>query len=270
MNAPAPSALAVRAADLRDPGECARLDAFVAEHPDGGSLPSPAMEPDGRARLRPARALSGRRAWRRPGRLPAADRGPLAPVRQRLRGFAASPPAAASSPTTKRPPRRWPRRAGRSPAGTAATARASRRPACRRAGRRQQGTYSSFDRDLPGDDEALLASLPRRQRAEVRKRARKFELDDVGRRRPIPSRRALSRLSESVRNLGTPIFPRASVRGGARRIRRRRRHRPRPQGRPSARRHAQSLFQGNVPALLGRRHPRGAATGAPTTSSITS
>lgn len=73
---------------------------------------------------------------------------------------------------------------------------------------RFEGTYSSFARDLPGTDEAILNAIPRKQRAEVR-RARGFgfevrvgcdsrDLDDHYR-----------VYSESVRNLGTPVFPRA-------------------------------------------------------------
>ena len=84
MNAPAPGLTArASAPPISRSGRGARIDAFVAEHPDGAHLPPPAMEPGGRARLRPARALSGRRARRRAGRLPAAHRDPLAPVRQR-------------------------------------------------------------------------------------------------------------------------------------------------------------------------------------------
>lgn len=71
-----------------------------------------------------------------------------------------------------------------------------------------EGTYANFTRDLPGDGAVLLASIPRRQRAEV-KRGMDFALEtSAGNDRR--HRDAHFRVySESVRNLGTPVFPRA-------------------------------------------------------------
>ena len=71
--------------------------------------------------------------------------------------------------------------------------------------RRTEGVYASFVRDLPACDAAILQSIPRKQRAEVR-RALGFELDveigrDVARHHRV--------YGESVRNLGSPVFPRA-------------------------------------------------------------
>lgn len=69
---------------------------------------------------------------------------------------------------------------------------------------RAEGTYAGFVRDLPRGDEEILTAIPRKQRAEVR-RALGFGLKvDVGR-DPAPHYRAYA---ESVRNLGTPVFPR--------------------------------------------------------------
>lgn len=70
------------------------------------------------------------------------------------------------------------------------------------------GIYANFDRALPADEEALLGSIPRRQRAEVR-RALSFDLEtSAGNDRR--HRDAHFRVyAESVRNLGTPVFPRA-------------------------------------------------------------
>lgn len=75
----------------------------------------------------------------------------------------------------------------------------------------REDTYAGFARDLPLDDEAILKAIPRKQRAEVR-RAQTFGLNvRVGR-----SERDLAEhyrvYSESVRNLGTPVFPRALFR----------------------------------------------------------
>jgi FemAB-related protein (PEP-CTERM system-associated) len=69
-------------------------------------------------------------------------------------------------------------------------------------------TYVGFDRPLAKDDEAELLAIPRKARAEVRK-AISFELET----RVGASKQDLadhfSAYSESVRNLGTPVFPKA-------------------------------------------------------------
>ncbi len=67
-----------------------------------------------------------------------------------------------------------------------------------------EGTYAGFVRDLPADEEAILATIPRKQRAEVR-RAMTFGLE-VGMGDADAHYRTYA---ESVRNLGTPVFPRA-------------------------------------------------------------
>jgi len=72
------------------------------------------------------------------------------------------------------------------------------------AGWRYEGdVYAGFARALPSEDEAILAAIPRKQRAEVR-RALGYGLDvAVGRDRAAHFRT----YAESVRNLGTPAFP---------------------------------------------------------------
>ena len=70
---------------------------------------------------------------------------------------------------------------------------------------RATGVYAGFARGLPQGDEAILKSIPRKQRAEVR-RALGFGLDvSVG--RDLDAHYRV--YAESVRNLGTPVFPRA-------------------------------------------------------------
>lgn len=71
-----------------------------------------------------------------------------------------------------------------------------------------EDTYLGFVRPLAEDEEAQLQAIPRKQRAEVR-RALSFDLDvQVGSR--AEDLAAHYRVySESVRNLGTPVFPRA-------------------------------------------------------------
>ena len=72
------------------------------------------------------------------------------------------------------------------------------------------GSYLGFARDLAADDEAELLAIPRKQRAEVR-RALGFDLD-VG---PCTLEDHYAVYAESVRNLGTPVFPRALLRAVA-------------------------------------------------------
>ncbi|RJF91620.1 FemAB family XrtA/PEP-CTERM system-associated protein [Sphingomonas cavernae] len=73
---------------------------------------------------------------------------------------------------------------------------------------RSEGVYAGFSRPISGDDEAELLAIPRKQRAEVR-RALGFDLTvETG--SAQRDRDAHYRVyAESVRNLGTPVFPRA-------------------------------------------------------------
>ena len=70
------------------------------------------------------------------------------------------------------------------------------------------GSYAGFVRPLAADDAAELLAIPRKQRAEVR-RALGFPLTvEIG--RSEADRAAHHAVyAESVRNLGTPVFPRA-------------------------------------------------------------
>lgn len=71
-----------------------------------------------------------------------------------------------------------------------------------------RATYLGFVADLAADDAAQLAAIPRKQRAEVRK---SFEQEfTISSGRGAVSRAAhYGVYAESVRNLGTPVFPRA-------------------------------------------------------------
>jgi FemAB-related protein (PEP-CTERM system-associated) len=65
-------------------------------------------------------------------------------------------------------------------------------------------TYLGFARDLAVDDETELLAIPRKQRAEVRKALANGLTVDLGDREAH-----YAVYAESVRNLGTPVFPRA-------------------------------------------------------------
>jgi len=205
MNALAPVAqFHVRVADLGDPSESARIDAFVAGE-IGGSIFH-----------RPRWSLAAERGCGQRAHYLLAERGgapvgclPLSEIRSSLFGNAlvsagfgtgggilgegAQPLADAA----------W------SLAGTLGCASAELRGGAIPAGWTESaGLYASFDRDLPADETSLLLAIPRRQRAEVRRALASSLTTSAGSDRR--HRDAHYRVySESVRNLGTPIFPRA-------------------------------------------------------------
>lgn len=74
--------------------------------------------------------------------------------------------------------------------------------------RHEEGVYAGFARGLAADEEAELLAIPRKQRAEVRKALAGGLTVTTG--RSEADRRDHYRVyAESVRNLGTPVFPRA-------------------------------------------------------------
>lgn len=72
-------------------------------------------------------------------------------------------------------------------------------------------SYAGFVRDIAGDDDGELLAIPRKQRAEVR-RALGLNLDIRIGSDDIDIAEHYSVYSESVRNLGTPVFPAALFR----------------------------------------------------------
>lgn len=68
--------------------------------------------------------------------------------------------------------------------------------------------YLGFVRDLAEDDEAQLAAIPRKQRAEVRKSLENGLEIAIGC-NPADIAAHYAVYAESVRNLGTPVFPRS-------------------------------------------------------------
>ena len=258
MNAPAPDSRRPRRPTCADPGECARLDAFVAAHPDGAHLPPPAMEPGGRARLRPARAI----IWSPSAAAPCVGCLPLTEIRSPLfgnalvsAGFGTGGGILADDEARRRGAR--PRPAGRWPAGSAARSSScaaaplpegwtrQRRHLCQfrpRPARRRRGHCSPRSRAASAPRSAARAS---------------FDLESSARHRPPPSRRPLS-----------ASMPRASA-ISARRSSRARLFEAaldefgdeadivtRLEGRPPARRLAQLLLQADAASLIGAAAPR--------------
>ncbi|MFL6858549.1 MAG: FemAB family XrtA/PEP-CTERM system-associated protein [Allosphingosinicella sp.] len=70
---------------------------------------------------------------------------------------------------------------------------------------RREGVYFGFARDIPEGEEAILKAIPRKQRAEVRRALGSGLEVSVG--RDVEAHYLV--YAESVRNLGTPVFPRA-------------------------------------------------------------
>ncbi|MEH3047662.1 FemAB family XrtA/PEP-CTERM system-associated protein [Sphingomonas adhaesiva] len=73
-------------------------------------------------------------------------------------------------------------------------------------------TYLGFSRALAADDAEQLAAIPRKQRAEVRKALAADGLEVVTGRDRRAAEEHYGVYAESVRNLGTPVFPRALMR----------------------------------------------------------
>ena len=204
MNAPAPLRVAVRAADLSSAAERARLDDFVAEAAGGTIF------------HRPQWSAAVERGCGQAAHYLVAERGgalvgclPLTHVCSRLFGDALVSAGFGTGGGIVGE--------GAAPLAEAAWALA-RQLGCGSAELRggpipegwtaREGTYANFDRQLPGDAETLLESIARRQRAEV-KRGLAFALDTSAG-SDARHRDAHFRVyGESVRNLGTPVFPKA-------------------------------------------------------------
>lgn len=71
---------------------------------------------------------------------------------------------------------------------------------------REEGVYAGFVRDLAADDDAELLAIPRKQRAEVRKVLESGLAVTTGR-SDAERRDHYHIYATSVRNLGTPVFP---------------------------------------------------------------
>lgn len=204
MNAPVNAATTVRAADLRDADEVRRIEGFVAEH--GGSLfHRPAW-------LRGVAAGTGQRAAGLVAERMGALTGwlPLTEVRSALfgkalvsSGFGVGGGILAGSDDAAR-----------------ALADGARGSAARggfsgielRGGPVPEGwdswsdKHCGFERALAADDEAELLAIPRKARAEVRKGLSFSHRVTVGRGQgDLAAHYAC--YSASVRNLGTPVFP---------------------------------------------------------------
>jgi FemAB-related protein (PEP-CTERM system-associated) len=196
----------VRAVDLRQPDEAARIEGFVAEH--GGSLfHRPAwLRAVERGTGQGARGLLAEKAGAITGWLPLTE--VHSPVFGRMlasSGFAVGggvlAPAAKTATVLCRAAEEYAARL------SCSTIELRGGPAPRDWTTRTN-SHCGFEAPLAVDDEAQLLSIPRKQRAEVRKGLEQDLVLEVGDR--LKDLAACHTVyAESVRNLGTPVFPRA-------------------------------------------------------------
>ena len=218
----------VRAADLRQPDEAARIEGFVAD--DAAAACSTARPGCARSSAAPASARAG---WwrRRAGRSPAGCRSSEvhSPVFGRMlasSGFAVEGGVLAEREATATA--LVPRGRGICRAPVLPDDRAARRRRCpRAAGTRAPTATAASSRRSLADDEAQLLAIPRKQRAEVRKGLENdLEITvGTGAADRADALRGLCRKRAQPRHAGVPA---RAVRRGARRARRRHPHRAPP------------------------------------------
>ncbi len=211
MNAPfRPIRETMRLADLREPDECARIDAFVAAHPEGTPFHRPVwLEAVAEGTGNRALALLAERGGEIEAYLPLnAVHSPVFGRVLASSGFAVGGGVLAA--------------AGADPEALFIAAeelalrlsspsielRGGDLPEDRAGWSIKTESHCGFINPLAADDEAQLLAIPRKQRAEVRKGLDLPLTVEVG---SAPQDRAAhyAVYAESVRNLGTPVFPRA-------------------------------------------------------------
>jgi FemAB-related protein (PEP-CTERM system-associated) len=208
MNAPLFRPLALRSADLGDAIERARVGAFVHNHPEGTPFHLPAWSIAvargcrQRSHYLVAELANGEIA----GVLPLTEmHSPLFGRALVSTGFGVGGGVLAATP------------AAVAPLAEAAWQLAGRLscPGVELRGGPSPGalwhadtdTYLGFSRPIAADDEAELAAIPRKQRAEVR-RSLSFDLEIATGCHEADAAVHYAIYAESVRNLGTPVFPR--------------------------------------------------------------
>ena len=209
MNAPfRPALLRVAEADLADPNELQRIEAFVTAHPEGTPFHRPAW-------LLAAARGTGNRAL---GLI--AERGgelqvwlPLIEVHSPLfgrvlssSGFGVGGGLLAADPKAAKPLFAALEELAQRRSCPAIELRGGILPVRRAGWTIKQDSHCGFVLPLAADDEAQLTAIPRKQRAEVRKGlANALEVTVGTSARDCAAHYTV--YAESVRNLGTPVFP---------------------------------------------------------------
>jgi FemAB-related protein (PEP-CTERM system-associated) len=207
VNAPfAPVRERVRAVDLREPDEAARIEAFVAER-RGSVFHRPAwLVAVERGTDQVARGVVAEQGGSLVGWLPLSE--VHSPVFGRMlasSGFAVGGGALADGDETAfalcRAAEEWAQR-------LACSTIELRGGAAPDDWQTHSDSHCGFVAPLTTDDEAQLLAIPRKQRAEVRKGLEQDLEVTVGK-NDADRQAHYSVYAQSVRNLGTPVFPRA-------------------------------------------------------------
>ncbi|MBX9644852.1 MAG: FemAB family PEP-CTERM system-associated protein [Novosphingobium sp.] len=211
MNAPfRPSTLTVRTASVSDPDELRRIEAYVAAHDEGTAFHRPAwLLGTAQGTGNRALALLAERGGELTGYVPLTEvHSPLFGRVLASSGFGVGGGILVSDPRDAK-------------ALFAALEELALRRNCpatelrggtlpeRRAGWSiKQDSHCGFVRPLAAHDEAELLQIPRKQRAEVRK-GLENDLQVIVGSSEADRRAHYAVYAESVRNLGTPVFPRS-------------------------------------------------------------
>jgi FemAB-related protein (PEP-CTERM system-associated) len=211
MNAPfRPAAVALREADLADPGEVRRLEGYVAEHPEGTAFHRPAwLHAVARGTGNRAAALIGERRGELVAYLPLSEiHSPLFGRVLASSGFAVGGGVLAASDKDARSLFAALEELALRSSCPAVELRGGVLPRGRQGWTFKSDSHCGFVRPLAADDEAELLAIPRKQRAEVRKGLAGELSVEVGTSRADRTAH-YAVYAESVRNLGTPVFPRS-------------------------------------------------------------
>lgn len=211
MNAPfKPAALTLRQVDLADANELARLERFVAEHPEGTPFHRPtwllAVE---RGTGNRAIALVAERGGDLTGFLPLSEvHSPLFGRMLASSGFGVAGGALALDDRSGKALLGGLEELAQRRSCSSAELRGGMLPKARAGWKIRLDSHCGFVAPLAADDEAQLTWIPRKQRAEVRKGlANELEVSIGTSAEDRAAHYAV--YAESVRNLGTPVFPRS-------------------------------------------------------------
>lgn len=206
MNAPIRHAGTVRQVDLHDEAECVRIEAFVAEH---GATPfhRPAwLKAIEQGTGQRALGIVTERAGTLTGWLPLTEvRSPLFPATLVSSGFGMRGGVLAERRKDADALCRAAEELAQRFCATAVELRGGTAP---EGWQEITGKHANFKRPLAEDVDAELLAIPQKARAEVRKSLRSELEIDIGR-EPDHQDAFYACYSESVRNLGTPVFPRS-------------------------------------------------------------
>ena len=215
MNAPfRPAALTISLSNVSDPDELRRIEGYVAAHEEGTAFHRPAWllgvaQGTGNRAL----ALIAERGGEMAGYIPLTEvHSPLFGRMLASSGFGVGGGMLLSDPRDAKPLVAALEELAERRNCPAIELRGGVLPGTRAGWLTRQDSHCGFVRPLASDDEAELLQIPRKQRAEVRKGLANDLRVTIG--NGAADRQAhYAVYAESVRNLGTPVFPRGLFAG---------------------------------------------------------